>query len=396
MNMLEAHAERLVDVLADLLDIPPSYYEKARERYGSLADWFHRDGSPLLAHDPLVFPQGSFRYGTVIRPLLQAEEYDLDLVCELDMAKRETTQCALKEMVGGEIRAYASAQGLKSPAEEKKRCWRLDYADAVKFHMDILPAVPEDEETKQGLGRLIGAQGERPDLASLAVAITDRTDTGYRALTARWPMSNPKGFAEWFEGRMRAVAEQRMRALVEGGLYASVDDVPSYTWKTPLQRAIQLLKRHRDVMFARHPKRKPISMIITTLAARAYGGETNLHQLLLRFVEEVPRGVRRTQPRIPNPTNPGEDFADAWRRDPQLEQSFWDWCEELRVDLGRLRDAAEVDKLRRIVRDTLALDLPESGARELVESRPGASSPRTGTPRVVDIRTPPRPWGSHG
>ena len=42
--------------------------------------------------------------------------------------------------------------------------------------------------------------------------------------------------------------------LVESRAYAKVDDVPPYEWKTPLQRSIQIMKRHRDVMcFARIP-----------------------------------------------------------------------------------------------------------------------------------------------
>jgi hypothetical protein len=35
--------------------------------------------------------------------------------------------------------------------------------------------------------------------------------------------------------------------------------------KTPLQQAVQILKRHRDMMFADDPEHKPISVIITTL-----------------------------------------------------------------------------------------------------------------------------------
>ena len=50
-----------------------------------------------------------------------------------------------------------------------------------------------------------------------------------------------------------------MRQLVERRLYASVEDVPPYEWKTPLQRSIQILKRHRDVMFRDEPRRAPRS-----------------------------------------------------------------------------------------------------------------------------------------
>ena len=64
--------------LAELLDIPDSHHRLAEERYGDLGKWLHRKGSRVADFDPLVHPQGSFRYGTVIRPLLASDEYDLD------------------------------------------------------------------------------------------------------------------------------------------------------------------------------------------------------------------------------------------------------------------------------------------------------------------------------
>ena len=59
--------------------------------------------------------------------------------------------------------------------------------------------------------------------------------------------SNPRGFAHWFEMRARLAAMPRLRQLVERRLYASVEEVPPYEWRTPLQASIQILKRHRCV-----------------------------------------------------------------------------------------------------------------------------------------------------
>ena len=83
MNDQPMAAHRLFEQIAELLDIPRSHYEKAKERYESLGEWLHRDESSVVCYSPLVHPQGSFRYGTVIRPLLKNEEYDLDVVTQL-------------------------------------------------------------------------------------------------------------------------------------------------------------------------------------------------------------------------------------------------------------------------------------------------------------------------
>ena len=43
--------------------------------------------SRLKQFNPRVSPQGSFRHGTVVRPLFEDAEYDLDNVTTLEMFK---------------------------------------------------------------------------------------------------------------------------------------------------------------------------------------------------------------------------------------------------------------------------------------------------------------------
>jgi hypothetical protein len=52
-----------------------------------------------------------------------------------------------------------------------KRCWTIDFADEINFHIDVLPNVLEDEQTI----RLLVVLGVNPELARHAIAITDRT-----------------------------------------------------------------------------------------------------------------------------------------------------------------------------------------------------------------------------
>jgi hypothetical protein len=51
-----------------------------------------------------------------------------------------------------------------------------------------------------------------------------------------------------------------------------VEEVPDWYVKTTLQRTVQALKRHRNIYFVDGPENRPASIIITTLAARAYCG----------------------------------------------------------------------------------------------------------------------------
>src|SRR5262245_16388011 len=100
---------KLLDGIVDSLDIPESYYQRAASRHHSLGEWLCRPESKVAVYNPHVTPQGSFRYGTVTRPLNADGEYDLDNVVTLTMSKTVMTQLQLKTLFGAEIRGYAEA-----------------------------------------------------------------------------------------------------------------------------------------------------------------------------------------------------------------------------------------------------------------------------------------------
>lgn len=386
---MNADLTRILAIIVEHLDVPKSLYEKAAARHRSLGEWLHRDGSKVAHLDPDVRPQGSFRFGTVNRPLNERDEYDLDNVCLLKLLRKSTlTQEQLKQLYGEEIREYAKANGIIAPVTEHNRCWRLQYADEVAFHLDTLPCVPEDEIVI----RRIMECGVPVELARRAVAISDRRHPQYREITSLWPSSNPRGFAVYFEQR---AALGRQRPTANGQVRAAIEDVPPYEWKTTLQRSIQILKRHRDVMFRKNPELAPISMIITNLAAQAYNGEADLAAAIHNIVERMPEFVRPVAPRIPNPADTAEDYADKWRFDARLEKSFWDWHTAIKADLARLPTLLERDTLKTDIRSLFAIDLTDQQVRQF--SRP--TSARVITPAASPIFTFPaaqKPWGRNG
>jgi hypothetical protein len=277
------------------------------------------------------------------------------------------------------------------PIEERNRCWRLFYADEFSFHLDALPCVPEDQRVIDTIVKI----GVPASLATLAVAITDRRHPQYEQISAALFSSNPRGFATWFEECARSWALPRLRDLVKSSLYASVKDVPAYEFKTSLQQAIQILKRHRDVMFRASPTVAPISMIITNLAAHAYAGESDLHTALTNIVEKMPHFVRSERPRIPNPANPVEDYADKWSLDPKLERCFWQWHTQVRADLKRLPTFVTGETLAKDVERTFGVLLGEEELRPFAVERVWRAPAIVRAPALVIPASTPRPWG-HG
>jgi len=335
--------------LAESLDISESRYKQAEERYQAVGNWLARDESIVAKYSPDIYPQGSFRLGTVIKPITDAEEYDIDLVCELSLTKDQLSQKQLKGVVGYEIKGYARANKMKSPPENGRRCWTLNYADGAQFHMDILPALPDGDSFRLFLEN----KGFSAAWTDLAIAITDNTHQNYERIDDDWLRSNPKGYAEWFKECMKVQFNARRMLLAES-IRADVEKVPEYKVKTPLQRAIQILKRHRDIMFADDQDDKPISVIITTLAAHAYNNEADLLDTLVNIVDGMPRYIqtRNGVSWVPNPVNPTENFADKWQNHPQREVKFRQWLKQVRADLntvlrsGNIRTIGEYLKPR--------------------------------------------------
>lgn len=350
-------AEDFLSALADELAISQDRYDEACRSYASLGRWFHRPESTIRQFDPQVYVQGSFRLGTAIRPIDDEEEYDVDSVCTLRLlGTSDLSQKALKKLVGDEIKAYRIAQNMVKPVTEGKRCWVLSYADEAQFHMDIVPAVPN--AVRQRL--LLEAYHLDTRWSETAIVITDTRSPAYDHISDDWQRSNPKGYAQWFQQRMGAVFERRRRALAES-IKASVEDVPEYKVRTPLQSAIMILKRHRDGMFEGRYDERPISVIITTLAAHAYDGEEKIADALYKILADMDRYIEHDGQHyiIRNPSDPLENFADKWPLHPERQKAFFEWLAQARHDFGEV--ARHVER-RRLV--------------ESVEARMGAVADR--------------------
>jgi hypothetical protein len=341
--MIRTTDSLIIEQIAESIDIPDSAYEKAETRYKDLADWFGRKEAHCNKFEPHIYPQGSFRLGTVVRPVHPDGEYDLDMGCRLKVgiAKATHSQKQLKELVGADLEEYRTARGIKEALEAKHRCWRLQYADVLKFHLDAVPSIPETAARRRQLQDILTLGGLPADLAALITqttnAITDDRHWNYSIINEDWRLSNSEGFAHWFQSRMKLAKVLLQNRALEARA-AQVDDLPAYRWKSPLQRCVQLLKRHRDIKFEKDPEGQPASIIITTLAARAYQGEADIGEALNRILSTMGSLVNRTSPRVPNPVNPAEDFADRWNNPAssklKLEEKFWGWLHDAQIDFG--------------------------------------------------------------
>jgi hypothetical protein len=382
-------SEEFLEDLTEELSVPTHRYEQAERSYKLLGDWLHREASTVRQYDPKVYVQGSFRLGTTIRPSSEAEEYDIDSVCEFrKLSKAVLTQSQLKTLLGVEIEAYRKAQNMNKPLREGRRCWVLDYADGAQFHMDIVPALPNGQSARI----LLEARGFDTRWTTTAIVITDNEASTYNHITDDWPRSNPKGYSEWFKSRMAANLERRKQLLMEG-IRASIEDIPDYKVRTPLQAAVMILKCHRDYTFQNCAEVRPISVILTTLAAHSYNGEETIGQSLSSILSGMDRHILRKDGKywILNPTDPLENFADKWAEHPERAAAFFEWLEKARSEFARAAGSTD----RSIITQTVARGVggmlaDRAARRRQLTSRSPLLKTASVAPASIDLAFPDR------
>lgn len=306
----------LYERIVRTIDISNDMFDEAEKAYMDMGAWIDKE---TPAYKIGIYAQGSFALGTVIKPIGDSEDYDLDLVCEFERQYGLSAKELKIDVVKPLLEKYKKT---KCELENKKRCWHVEYEDLPIFHMDIIPAI-------------------------YRTSYIDITNHDEEYDTYGYIGSNPKGYIDWFNGkkaeRRKVLCEnycKENREIIKCS--ADIEKIKEYHLKTPLQKAIQLLKRHRDIMFKDDKdNRKPISIIITTIAADLYRNEDNIVDTLSNFFNNAESYIESHKMggvyHIDNPCYTGKDerenFADKWEEHPERKDAFFSWLKKAKRDL---------------------------------------------------------------
>lgn len=338
-EMTQDRRHQLVNVLDSnlrQLELTETQQKQLESAYGHVTDWLADSPHPVLAGASL-YPQGSVRLRTTVKPLAR-DEFDVDLVCYLPHASHHVWDAnGVYQLVGDRLKGKETFRRM---LKAHNRCWRLEYAESSKFHMDITPAIPNPRCQQRG------------------ILVPDREHRAFKP-------SNPVRFADIFDGISQLAPtflELRDVTFAEAMARAAIEPLPDHMQeKDLLRRIVQVAKRHRDIYFQEASGKPPISVIITTLAMRAYGDMTRrAFETPWDFVIEVARAMPayiETRPGlghvVPNPSAPDENFADKWARDPAYAVSFYRWHAQFVADLEAYAGAEGLDQLSPILRERL-------------------------------------------
>lgn len=325
----QAQATVALELLCQSLELTETQHNLAEDRYNAVGNWLADSADPRIQLSQ-IYPQGSIGLCTTVKPL-NANEFDIDLVCFMSSIQNITSPAEVKKLIGDRLKEHGK---YKAILEEKPRCWRLRYAD--EFHLDITPSIP-NHGCNNG-GELV------PD-----------------KLIKMWKFSNPRGYRQLFERRAKLIARFRTDEAEFAKALASIEAIPGPTkFKGLLRRCVQLCKRHRDLWAEKTGSDfSPISIIITTLAAQSYEYcvanrmyDTE-YDLLIDVVNHMPAFIEthREGPQVLyyvwNETTEGENFAEKWNQDPRYAQAFYAWNDAIKDSIKALLSVQGMDFLHK-------------------------------------------------
>ncbi|MFA7138901.1 MAG: hypothetical protein WC151_10325, partial [Bacteroidales bacterium] len=234
------------------------------------------------------------------------------------------------------------------------------------------------------------SRGIEINKAENAIAITHKENNEFS-----WISTNPAAYAEWFNEKNKNafkhyIYKQKSNIFNEYRmLYGSIEEVPDYKVKTPLQRVIQILKRHRDIYYDRGKANnfKPASIIITTLLAEISNFSDGTEEIFefLNFAVEELRSMenyflKSNAPNLSkilssmiskvgednwemkNPVNPEDNLLDCW--DNKTATMFFKWLEEVKEDL--LDTTISREYIENKVTSSLAVNLKNSKSEHII------------------------------
>jgi hypothetical protein len=328
------------------ISLTHAQYDLITDRYSNLQAILNVADDEILK-DAHIFVQGSIGLKTTIKPAPEAEgdmaNVDADAIVLLPNAQNVDA----KEVLDVLTRRFEVGTRTSTPIKPLRRGIRIVYADENPgFHIDVTPAR--------------NAQGNDQSAGYGNLEVPDR-ETG-------WKCSTPRDYSLWLEN-LAKLEIQIIRKMAGDKVLmdsATQDPLPlyeDYAEHNPLRATIKLLKRHRDqwALNAENPEYRPISAVITTLAAKAYEKVYKQSQAqalrpieaIVKIIAYMPQFITQVDEgfAVLNPKDSGENFAEKWNRPngegESYREAFFAWhsqaLESVLIGLNDLGNSASFE-----------------------------------------------------
>ena len=308
MTQLIDYKEDLIIGICNKLQLQPSLYELAEKRYHTIANIIQND-SAFYSIELNMYAHGSFRLKTTVKPL-KDNEYDLDFVVELPLNSTISPKVLYEHI----YRILANDGIHNGMVEKKTRCIRVNYAN--EFHMDIMPGQLLNQWTKE-------------------IIVPDRE------LKNWYHHSNPKGFADWFEeqAKTRIIKVHERAILLDSAEPLKEQEI--VTRLEPLRRAVQLIKRYRDIFCDRTGKEPVRSIVLCTLMGEITSLYSSELDIISDFCAYVLSREKQSNGRpfvVKNPVVE-EVLSEKWTEDENNYRDFIYMVKSLNFAVDNLKKA---------------------------------------------------------
>lgn len=212
-----------------------------------------------------VIPQGSYAHKTIIKPVKTTDEYDADILLQLE----EFTDWEAQDYVENLYKTFRASNVYRDKVSRKTRCVTITYAN--DFHMDVVPFMERHNQKY----------------------ITNRHENNFE-------LTDPEKFTDWLDERSRIT-------------------------KHHFVKVVRLIKYIRDYKRTFSVK----SIILNTLLGEQVNDAallenekcyddvpTALYNIMKKLKDYVESNYY--MPTIADPSETGENFGDRWNQDSWL------------------------------------------------------------------------------
>lgn len=355
--------DELLAEIAVRIQLTPTLYDLAVQRYETLAAWIDGPGSPLQGLVDLVYAQGSMGFGATIRSKDDSDLFDIDVLVQARLPYGISPLAALK-LLEMAIRREPGSRYYGMTARHT-RCVTVTYAEmSIDFTI---------QERRWDLGERAGsiphAKEEEPELDH------------------KWVLTNPYGFAEWFQQqtpaeRWFAESFQERSYAADGAMpMAKADSEPVPDQNPVFEKSLalvslQLMKRWLQRTYSRRPHRWPASILISKLVAESAGVGRTLAESLIVHAHHIRAKLEAAdrQSRLLVETNPrleAERFTDRWPNSLSAQQLFISDLLKFETKVAYLSGDVDFDTLQKGLAALFGERVTGEVTKEFLERRHG-------------------------
>lgn len=248
--------------LVNKVNLGDSRIKQLDERVTAITNFVQAGDDAFATHFIDILPQGSYAHRTIINPVRANDEFDADLLLEMDEVDDWDAQDYVQEL----YTVFRGSSTYRNMVSRHDRCIRIDYAN--EFHIDLVPYMERHS----------------------AHYITNRADN-------KFELTNPEGYNKWLDERNR---------LARGRLV----------------KVIRLVKYLRDFKDTFSCKSVILSILLgnSVSDAAAWGDDSQYSDVptaLRNIVGALDDYLQDNElmPSIDDPSEPTENYNHRWNQD---------------------------------------------------------------------------------